>query len=150
MKPWLVSMLLVVPELSRAGFDPSQGLDRHYYERARAAGRPVRGLETAAYQVERLNGLPLPVQVEMLKATLDDVEAQVESVETIVTAWRSGDLATLDKLLLQSFRETPAIYQRLLVDRNRNWVPLIASVPPNRRPAWSWSAAPTCSAPTGW
>jgi uncharacterized protein YbaP (TraB family) len=126
MKPWLVSMLLVVPELSRAGFDPSQGLDRHYYERARAAGRAVRGLETAAYQVERLNGLPLPVQVDMLKATLDDVEAQVESVETIVTAWRSGDLGTLDKLLLQSFRDNPAIYQRLLVDRNRNWVPLIA------------------------
>jgi uncharacterized protein len=126
MKPWLVSMLLVVPELRRAGFDPSQGLDRHYYERARAAGRAVRGLETAAYQVERLNGLPLPVQVDMLKATLDDVEAQVESVESIVAAWRSGDIATLDKVLLQSFRDNPAIYQRLLVDRNRNWVPLIA------------------------
>ena len=62
----------------------------------------------------------------MLKATLDDVEAQVESVESIVAAWRSGDIATLDKVLLQSFRDNPAIYQRLLVDRNRNWVPLIA------------------------
>ncbi len=126
MKPWLVSMLLVVPELTRAGFDPAHGLDRHYYDRATAANRPVRGLETAAYQVERLNGLPLPVQVEMLKATLDDVEAQVQSVETIVTAWRTGDLATLDRLLLQSFRESPAIYQRLLVERNRDWVPKIA------------------------
>ena len=128
MKPWLVSMLLVVPELTRAGFDPAHGLDRHYYDRAQAAGRTVRGLETAAYQVERLNGLPLPVQVEMLKATLDDVEAQVASVETIVTAWRTGDLATLDRLLLQSFRESPAIYQRLLVDRNRDWVPKIVAV----------------------
>lgn len=126
MKPWLVSMLLVVPELSRAGFDPAQGLDRHYYDRARAAGRTVRGLETAAYQVERLNGLPLPVQVEMLSATLDDVEAQVQSVDTIVTAWRRGDLATLEKLLLQSFRESPALYDRLLVERNRDWVPKIA------------------------
>ena len=126
MKPWLVSMLLVVPELTRAGFDPAHGLDRHYFERATAANQQVRGLETAAYQVERLNGLPLPVQVEMLKATLDDVEAQVESVETIVTAWRTGDLATLDRLLLQSFRESPAIYQRLLVERNRDWVPKIA------------------------
>ena len=125
MKPWLVAMLLVVPELTRAGFDPAQGLDRHYYERAKAAGRPVRGLETAAYQVERLNGLPLAVQVAMLKATLDDVEAQVESVETIVTAWRTGDVATLERLLLQSFRESPEIYQRLLVDRNRDWVPKI-------------------------
>lgn len=126
MKPWLVSMLLVVPELSRAGFDPAQGLDRHYYDRARAAGRTVRGLETAAYQVERLNGLPLPVQVEMLAATLDDVEAQVQSVDTIVTAWRGGDLATLERLLLQSFRESPALYDRLLVERNRDWVPKIA------------------------
>jgi uncharacterized protein YbaP (TraB family) len=126
MKPWLVSMLLVVPELTRAGFDPAQGLDRHYYDRAKAAGRPVRGLETAAYQVERLNGLPLLAQVEMLKATLDDVESQVESVETIVTAWRSGDVATLERLLLRSFRESPEIYQRLLVDRNRAWVPEIA------------------------
>ncbi|MGE0361571.1 MAG: TraB/GumN family protein [Vicinamibacterales bacterium] len=126
MKPWLVAMLLVVPELSRAGFDPAQGLDRHYFDRARDAGRPVRGLETAAYQVERLNGLPLSVQIDMLKATLDDVEAQVRSVDTIVTAWRGGDLATLERLLLQSFRESPAIYQRLLVDRNRDWVPKIA------------------------
>ncbi|MGD9906191.1 MAG: TraB/GumN family protein [Vicinamibacterales bacterium] len=125
MKPWLVAMLLVVPELSRAGFDPAHGLDRHYYDRARAARRTVRGLETAAYQVERLNGLPLPVQVEMLKATLDDVEAQVASVDTIVTAWRRGDLDTLERLLLQSFRESPAIYQRLLVERNRDWVPKI-------------------------
>jgi uncharacterized protein YbaP (TraB family) len=134
MKPWLVSMLLVVPELTRAGFDPAQGLDRHYYERARAAGRPVRGLETAAYQVERLNGLPLPVQIEMLKTTLDDVEAQVQSVETIVTAWRTGDVATLDRLLLQSFRESPAIYQRLLVERNRNWVPQLAQCEGEQRP----------------
>jgi uncharacterized protein YbaP (TraB family) len=134
MKPWLVSMLLVVPELTRAGFDPAQGLDRHYYDRAKAAGRPVRGLETAAYQVERLNGLPLPVQVEMLKATLDDVQAQVDSVETIVTAWRNGDVATLDRLLLQSFRESPAIYQRLLVERNRDWVPKIAQCEVEPRP----------------
>jgi uncharacterized protein YbaP (TraB family) len=126
MKPWLVSMLLVVPELQRAGFDPSQGLDRHYYARARAAGRPVRGLETAAYQMDRMNGLPLPTQVEMLKATLDDVAAQVTSVETIVTAWRAGDVATLERLLLREFRESPEIYQRLLVERNRDWVPKIA------------------------
>jgi uncharacterized protein YbaP (TraB family) len=126
MKPWLVSMLLVVPELQRAGFDPAQGLDRHYYDRARAAGRTVRGLETAAYQIERMNGLPLPVQVEMLKTTLDDVATQVSAVETIVAAWRRGDAATLERLLLQEFRESPAIYERLLVERNRAWVPQIA------------------------
>ena len=68
MKPWLVAMTLAVPELRRSGFDPAFGIDRHFYDRARAAKRPVRGLETAAYQIDRLDGLPMPVQIEMLKA----------------------------------------------------------------------------------
>ena len=69
MKPWLVAMTARRAGAAAApGFDPSFGLDRHFYDRARAAGRPVRGLETAAYQIEWLDGLPMPVQVEMLQA----------------------------------------------------------------------------------
>ncbi|MEZ5418976.1 MAG: TraB/GumN family protein [Vicinamibacterales bacterium] len=125
MKPWLVAMTLMVPELQAAGFDPAKGLDRHFYERAVADRRPVRGLETAAYQLERMNGLPLPVQVEMLGAYLDDAEAQVKSLEALVRGWRTGDVEALEDLLLKEFRETPDIYERLLVERNRNWVPQI-------------------------
>jgi uncharacterized protein YbaP (TraB family) len=66
------------------------------------------------------------VQVEMLKATLDDIEAQLTEVAAIVAAWRSGDVAALERLLLREFRESPAIYQRLLVERNHDWVPKIA------------------------
>lgn len=51
MKPWLAAMTLALPALQRAGFDPAFGLDRHFYERAKAATRPVRGLETAASQM---------------------------------------------------------------------------------------------------
>lgn len=125
MKPWLVAMTLMVPELQAAGFDPAKGLDRHFYERAVADRRPVRGLETAAYQLERMNGLPLTVQVEMLGAYLDDAEAQVKSLEALVRGWRTGDVEALEGLLLREFRETPDVYERLLVERNRNWVPQI-------------------------
>lgn len=126
MKPWLVAMTLMVPELQHAGFDPARGLDRHFYDRAVADRRPVRGLETAAYQLDRMNGLPLPVQVDMLRTYLDDVEQQVRSLEALVRAWRSGDVAALESLLLKEFRDAPGVYQRLLVERNRNWVPRIA------------------------
>lgn len=130
MKPWLVAVTLSVPDLQRAGFDPANGLDRYFYDRARAAARPVRGLETAAYQVERLNGLTMTVQVDMLRATLADVEAQVSAVKEIVDGWRTGDVETLERLLLQEFRAAPEVYQRLLVDRNRNWVPKLAECLP--------------------
>jgi uncharacterized protein YbaP (TraB family) len=127
MKPWLAAMTLAVPALRRAGFDPAFGVDRHFYDRAKAAGRPVRGLETVAYQIERLDSLPMPVQVEMLRAVLGDVDTQVASVGAIVSAWTSGDVAALERLLLQEFRASPEVYQRLLVERNRAWTPQIAA-----------------------
>lgn len=127
MKPWLAAMTLAVPALQRAGYDPAFGLDRHFYERAKAAARPVRGLETVAAQLAALDSLPMPVQIDMLKAVLGDIDTQVGAVADIVRAWRNGDVRALERLLLDEFRESPDVYQRLLVDRNRAWVPQIAA-----------------------
>lgn len=127
MKPWLAVMTLAVPALQRAGYDPAFGLDRHFYERAKAAARPVRGLETVAAQLSALDSLPMPVQIDMLKAVLGDIDTQVGAVADIVRAWRSGDVRALERLLLDEFRESPDVYQRMLVERNRAWVPQIAA-----------------------
>ena len=127
MQPWLVAMTLAVPALRQSGFDPALGLDQHFYERAKAAKRPVRGLETVAYQLDRLGGLPMPVQIDMLRAVLSDVDTQVAAVTDLVAAWRTGDVAALERLLLKEFRESPEVYQRLLVERNQAWAPKIAA-----------------------
>jgi uncharacterized protein len=126
MKPWLVAITLMAPDLKAAGFDQAYGLDRHFYDRAKADGRPVQGLETLAYQLDRMNGLSMDVQVEMLQALLDDADTQMKSVRQLVTAWRTGDVTTMERLLLTELREAPEVYQRLLVERNQNWVPTIA------------------------
>ena len=127
MPPWLVAMTLAVPALRRSGFDPALGLDQHFYERAKAAKRPVRGLETVADQLDRLGGLPMPVQIDMLRAVLSDVDTQVSAVTDLVAAWKTGDVAALERLLLKEFRESPEVYQRLLVERNQAWAPKIAA-----------------------
>lgn len=127
MQPWLVAMTLAMPALRRAGFDPALGLDQHFYERAKAAQRPIRGLETVAYQLDRLAGLPMPVQVDMLRAVLSDVATQIAAVTDLVAAWKSGDVTALERLLLKEFRDSPEVYQRLLVERNQAWAPKIAA-----------------------
>lgn len=126
MKPWLVAVTLMVPELQRAGFDPNNGLDRHFYDRAKADGRPIRGLETAASQLDRMNGLPMDDQAEMLRTSLDEVDAQVKQVTALVQSWRNGDVAALEQVLLKELQSSRALYDRLLVERNRNWVPQIS------------------------
>lgn len=127
MQPWLVAMTLAVPALRRAGFDPALGLDQHFYERAKAAKRPIRGLETVAYQLDRLGGLPMSVQVDMLRAVLSDVDTQVSAVTDLVAAWKTGDVAALERLLLKEFRQSPEVYKRLLIERNQAWAPKIAA-----------------------
>ena len=127
MQPWLVAMTLAVPALRRSGFDPALGLDQHFYDRAKAAKRPVRGLETVAYQLDRLGGLPMAVQIDMLRTVLSDVDTQVSAVNDLVAAWKIGDVAALEALLLKEFRASPEVYQRLLVERNQAWAPKIAA-----------------------
>ena len=42
-------------------------------------------------------------------------------------AWRAGDTAAIERLLLKGMKESPAYYQSLVVDRNRRWIPRIES-----------------------
>ena len=41
----------------------------------------------------------------------------------LARAWAAGDVASLEKELLSAFDKSPEIYDRLLVERNRNWLP---------------------------
>lgn len=123
MKPWLAAITLMAPTLQNAGFKAELGVDRHFFDRAKQAGLKRQGLETVAYQLERFDQLPPTLQEEMLKATMEDLDTQVSGVQDMVRAWASGDLAAMEKLSLTAFREFPEIYQRLVVERNHNWVP---------------------------
>lgn len=123
MKPWLVAVTLMAPTLQAAGFKPEFGVDRHYFDRAKGKGIKRQGLETVAYQLDRFDSMPLPVQEALLKATIEDLDTQLTSVKDMARAWASGDVAAVEKLTLTSFKESPELYQRLLVERNENWVP---------------------------
>jgi uncharacterized protein YbaP (TraB family) len=123
MKPWLVAVTLMAPTLQAAGFKAEFGVDRHFFDRAKEKGLARRSLETIAYQLDRFDSMPLPVQEALLKATIDDLDTQVGGVKEIVRAWSAGDVALMEELTLKSFKESPELYQRLLVERNVNWVP---------------------------
>jgi uncharacterized protein YbaP (TraB family) len=122
MKPWMIAVTLTAAEISKAGFDPALGVDRHFFDRAKSAGMPRRALETVAYQFDRLDGLGATLQETSLKAMLTDIDVQAKNVETLASAWRSGDTATVERLLMEGFNEAPEIAERLLYERNRNWV----------------------------
>ena len=127
MRPWMVELTLSGLELQRAGFDPDLGIDVHYRRKAAQNGMALNMLETAAEQIDYLAGLPLDVQVSQLQQTLTEGDAELREVREIAAAWRAGDTAAIERLLLKGMKESPAYYQSLVVDRNRRWIPRIES-----------------------
>lgn len=122
MKPWMAAVMLTAAEISKAGFDSKLGIDQHFLNRAKEIGMPRRALETAGYQFDRLDGLSATLQEASLNAMLADIDAQAGNIETLATAWRNGDAAGLERLLMEGFADAPEIAERLLYERNRNWV----------------------------
>jgi uncharacterized protein len=122
MKPWMAAVTLTMPALKAAGFNAELGVDRHFFERAKAAGLERRGLETSEYQFDRLDQMSPALQEAMLRSVIADLDTQLTNVKAIADAWVRGDTSIVEKHLLGALQESPELYQRLLVERNRNWV----------------------------
>lgn len=123
MKPWLVAITLMAPTLQAAGFKPELGVDRHFYDRAIASNMKVQALETMAYQLDRFDALPMPIQEALLKSTITDLDIEVANVKEMAQAWGFGNVVALEKMTLASLKESPELYKVLLVERNNNWIP---------------------------
>jgi uncharacterized protein YbaP (TraB family) len=123
MKPWMAAVSLTAPALKQAGFETNLGVDKHFFDKAKAAGLERRALETVAYQFDRLDQMSPALQEAMLKSVLADLDTEIANVKTIAQAWSRGETATIERLLLGAVLESPELYERLLVERNRNWLP---------------------------
>jgi uncharacterized protein YbaP (TraB family) len=126
-KPWFAATMILARSMQSMGFDPAHGVDQYLYRKAKEANKPTSGLETFEYQLELFNKMPEFVQDLMLLQTVKSSDSMRSAMDTIVKAWSSGDLKTLDSTLLQGIREYPEVYQRVIVERNRAWLPKIES-----------------------
>jgi uncharacterized protein YbaP (TraB family) len=127
-KPWMLAIALQGMELMKAGFDPALGLDQHFYEQAKAGAKPVQGLETIEYQISRFDGMTMEQQDRMLAETLKELETETAVVGKLGDAWKSGDVPAIERIALADLKSDPAMYERLLVERNRNWMPKIEAL----------------------
>jgi len=124
MQPWFVAQQIEGLRMLRAGFNPLNGVDMQIATRARADGKPIIGLETTQDQLGIFAGLSMQEQRDFLRATLEEEDSEAELRE-LMTAWRNGDLKTLQAALRKGADESPVLFRKLTVDRNRRWMPQI-------------------------
>src|SRR4051812_20257915 len=127
-KPWMLAVTLQGMELMKAGFDPALGLDQHFFDKARENGKTVQGLETVDYQISRFDTMTLEQQDRMLAETLKELATETATVGKLGDAWKTGDVPAIEQIALADLKSDPAMYQRLLVERNKNWMPKIEAL----------------------
>ena len=127
-KPWMIALTIEAMQWTKAGFDPQLGLDMHFYEQAKKDNKTVQGLETVEYQLARFDEMSLELQDHLLAETLKELDTEQASMSKLIEAWRSGDAPAVEKIVLKDLQQEPQLYQRLLVERNKNWMPKLEAL----------------------
>lgn len=122
MRPWQAFLILSVELIKSKGFDPSAGLENRLLGEGRARGRDFVFLETVRQQLGFFTKLPPEVERSLLTLTVRDWEKQIDEFDKLFAAWRAGDADAIDALMNETMRkETPAVYEVLVVKRNKAW-----------------------------
>jgi uncharacterized protein YbaP (TraB family) len=122
MQPWLADTTLSIVYFERRGADASLGVEQQI-----AAGLPPtvgRGaFETASQQIGFFADMPLKDQMESLRETLKEIEKDPGAFDRLASAWARGDVRAIDDEAVEKLKkDTPEVYQTLVVDRNRRWI----------------------------
>jgi uncharacterized protein len=125
-RPWFVAINLEALEVLKMGFDPAYGVDLHFYGRAQHDAKQITFLETLEEQLGVFTDMSPGDQNAFLDQTLKELDLMDEVTSELIRYWRSGDAPRLHALLSKSFQNHPALYRRIMIERNKKWSEQIA------------------------
>jgi len=124
-EPWMASLTLIALESQKMGMKADMGLDMHFMNMATADHKPTAGFETVDQQLAIFYTSPLKTQEDMLRQSLDEIADFPKEMNKEHDTWRSGDSVAMLAEAKKEFAKYPELYQKILAQRNRNWIPQI-------------------------
>jgi uncharacterized protein len=122
-RPWYLVLMLESPGVR--GMSGKLGIERHFEARAAQASKPVTGLETLREHIEVFSGLSDRASEALLLHSFAPAQNSNSNFAAMMNAWRRGDAETITNVTRYGLRNPPGIADRLLSNRNRNWIPKI-------------------------
>ncbi|MXO73840.1 TraB/GumN family protein [Altererythrobacter aerius] len=118
--PWFAGMTLSMLPLIQTGWNPESGVEKVL--EGKAGTNVERGaVETVEMQMKLFDELPQDAQVAFLMAAAENLDKVVPQLQAMVDAWSVGDADKLAALMNEQLQDDPALADRLLYARNRNW-----------------------------
>ena len=121
LRPWYIDVLLEMPPVQ----DYQLGVEYFLARRARANSKPVSGLESSKEHNQPFIGLSDRDSEAVLLVFFINAGRETTQGVNMLDAWRTGDVDTIARLDRESFHDFPAMFERLVTARNRNWIPKI-------------------------
>lgn len=120
-QPWFAAISLSIAPLEKLGYRPDAGAEDVLKRAAAKSAKRVEALEAMEEQLGFFAGLPEPVQLAFLKATITDAEKAETEIGRMVTEWSAGRPAALADDMNDSLKDMPEIADALLYQRNKRW-----------------------------
>lgn len=129
LRPWAAGQVLEQAMRTAAGIDGELGVDRVLTRLATAAGIPIESeLGDAAVTFAWFSGMDGELELDYLMWTIERVGDGPHEMDRQVAAWKVGDLAVAEEQDTALKRGHPRLYDRMVVERNRAWVPRIEAM----------------------
>lgn len=124
LRPWMAALMLTLTNFSQSGISPESGVEKilnGYF-----GERPVRGLESAAFQVRIFSSMSDEDQVDFLMSSLEEMDGVVDMFQAISESWARGETDAIEQQLIsETETDFPHLFEALFTNRNANWADII-------------------------
>lgn len=128
LRPWMTAMTVSSLSMLKQGYQPMNGVDVDFMNRAEARGMGIEELEGVDYQVNLFKNMSPEEEEAFLFSSLTEQKEQQNLVDDLVSAWKKGDLEKLTSMIEQKDLKDPDLktfYNSLLYNRNKNMTSII-------------------------
>lgn len=127
-RAWLCAVDLGVYLFRQAGFSEEYGVDQHFYGEAVADGKAVRWFESTRRHLALFTQMNETLSRDLLRAALAPDGSALGSPRQLYRAWANDDVAAVAGFDRRFKTHYPALYTRLIVQRNRRWMPQLRAL----------------------
>ena len=124
-RPWALAEMLHSPKNSGLQIGHGLGVEDYLVPRAERAHKRLEGLVSFKEHMAVFGGMSDTDNEIYLLHTFIHLDTEGEGFDRNVAAWKRGDSDTIDRMFRQEYSDAPSIRQRIIVDRNRLWLPKI-------------------------
>jgi uncharacterized protein len=118
--PWAAAVTLSVVAMQKQGFDINSGAEKQLTAAAKAANKPIGGVETMEYQLGVFDGMPESEQIRFLIESAKVIDESEKMMDRMVELWAAPDPEGLGQLMNEGLTSR-VLYDALLTRRNANW-----------------------------